>query len=102
MTLKRAAPFFMGALMGPMMLAMLHGQLTSDGVGGTALLIFLAAHLVLGAIAIAGTVFALRLSPKWRARLDRLHRPSLHHLGAMAGTAAVSALGVHLIVHGGL
>jgi len=96
-------PIFMGALMGPMMLWMMHGMLSGEtNMGFIALVIFVAAHFVVAGIAFGAALFAARLSPRVRAWAARLHRPSLTHVGAMIGSAALAAGIVHLYVHGGL
>ena len=95
-------PMIMGALMGVMMLWMLHGALMGDGVRGWALIAFVAAHVVLAAVVIAAGLFAARLSPRARMLIDRLHRPSLRHVGVMLLAAAASAGVIHLILHGGI
>ncbi len=95
-------PIAMGLVMGPMMLWMLHGMLTGDGPAGLALLAFVGAHIVVASVVLITGLFAASLSPSLRARLDRLHRPSLRHVGLMLGAALTMALIVHLVVHGGL
>ena len=101
MTHTRILPVAMGALMGPMLLMMLHGQLTGAGDGGFALIAFVLAHVAVAAVVLLGVLFAARLSPVWRARLDRLHRPSWRHVGIMAGCAFISGAIVHFYIHGG-
>ena len=96
-------PIVMGGLMGLMMMWMLHGALTGDGaLGAGALIAFVAAHVVLVAIAIGVAVFAARLSPRAKARIDRLHRPSLRHVTVMLAAALIVSGVVHLVVHGGI
>lgn len=95
------APVLMGSAMGLMMLWMLHGALTGEGaMGAGALVVFVGAHVVIAAVAILAVVFAARLSERANGWLNRLHRPSLRHVGLMLGSAALSAGAVHLIAHG--
>ena len=100
----RVMPVAMGALMGPMMLWLLHDQIMGlPGSGGAwAAIVFLGGHALLLAVVLLATVFAARLSLGLHARLARLHKPSALHLALMLGTAATSAGFVHLAVHGGL
>ena len=99
---KQAMPVLMGAGMGLMMLWMLHGVLVDGNwVSGWALAVFIGAHVVVAALALATALFAARLSPGMRARLARLHRPSWRHVGVMLASAAATAGLVHLI-HGGI
>ena len=94
-------PFIMGSAMGAMMLWMLHQSLISgSGIGGWAALTFVLAHFAVVGAALSVTVFAVRLSPRWRARLARLHRPDIRHLGAMAIGAVGAAAVIHLTLHG--
>ena len=93
-------PLAMGLLMGPMMLWMIHGQMTGTAQSGWAAAAFIGAHLVIFAVIVSGAVFAARLSPRLQTILARLHRPSLKHFGAMLLGAVTSALAVHLWLHG--
>lgn len=93
-------PMVMGGLMGVMMLWMLHGAVTGDGVGLWAAALFVAAHVVLVALILGAAVFAARLSPAARRVLARVHRPSLSHMGTMVGTAVLIVAVVHLGAHG--
>lgn len=96
-------PLIMGGLMGLMMMWMLHGALTGEGtMGGGALVVFIAAHIVLGALILLAAVFASRLSPRTKALAERLHRPSLRHIAAMLASALFTGAIVHLLAHGGL
>lgn len=96
-------PAIMGAAMGAMMVWMLHGALTGDGaMGAGALIAFIAAHVVIAGILGLAVWAGTRLSPRVRAVLDRLHRPSLRHVGVMLGSAAICAGSIHVLVHGGL
>ncbi|SMX39031.1 hypothetical protein [Octadecabacter ascidiaceicola] len=98
---KHNTPIIMGGLMGLMMMWMLHGALTGEGtIGAGALIAFIAAHVVLAAIAIGMAVFAARLSPRVRQFMDRLHHPSLSHVAAMFSSAAAVALVLHFGIHG--
>lgn len=95
-------PVIMGSLMGLMMMWMLHGALTGGTMAAGALLAFVAAHVLIAGV-LAGVVWlGVRLSPRMQKFAARLHRPSLHHIGAMFGSAAVVAGAVHLVAHGGL
>lgn len=90
----------MGALMGLMMLWMLHGAVTGEtqrSLAGAA--VFVGAHVLVLAVLLALPAFAARRAPWLHARLSRLHRPSLRHVSLMLGAAGTSALIVHLI-HG--
>ena len=93
-------PLGMGLLMGPMMLWMIHGQLTGTTQSGWATAAFVGAHLLIIAALITGAVFAARLSPWMHSVLDRLHRPSLSHVTAMLVGLVVSVLVVHFWQHG--
>lgn len=93
-------PLAMGLLMGPMMLWMIHGQMTGTAPSGWAAAAFIGAHLVILAAVVSGAVFAARMSPRLQTFAARLHRPSLKHFGAMLSGAAMSALAVHFWLHG--
>ena len=93
-------PLGMGLLMGPMMLWMIHGQMTGTAQSGWAIAAFVGAHLLIIAVLVTGAVFAARLSPRMHAVLDRLHRPSLAHLAGMLMGLAISGLVVHFWLHG--
>ena len=68
-------PFVMGAAMGLMMLRMLHSAVLNEGgPAGLALVVFIGAHVLLGLVALAVTIFAARISQKARKFLARLHR----------------------------
>ena len=96
-------PIVMGGLMGIMMLWMLHGQMTStSALAGWALVAFIGVHVALIAAAIGAGLFAARLSPKMRAMLARMHRPSFHHIALMLIGMIASAGLVHLYMHGGV
>lgn len=95
-------PVIMGGAMGLMMLAMLHMILTGEGeMTGFVLIVFVLAHLavVLGLLALS--FWAARFAPRVEARLPKLHRPSLQHVGLMVGSAVLCAGIIHLI-HGGV
>ena len=99
----RYLPFIMGALMGLMMLGMVHMMLSGGSdIAGWALIGFVAAHFLLAGAVIAASVFAARLSPAVQRFLDRLHRPSGRHVLRMVAGAAGTVLITHLVVHGGL
>ncbi|MEJ6399084.1 hypothetical protein [Yoonia sp. 208BN28-4] len=94
-------PVLMGAAMGLMMMWMLHAShATGATTGQMALFAFVAGHLVLVAVVIAAGIFAARLSPRMRAWMSRLHRPSLGHIGLMAVGMAAGAVVIHLYQHG--
>ena len=93
-------PVLMGAVMGAMMLWMLHGALVGDGVGGTALVMFALAHVVVFGLIALAAVFMARLSPRLRGWLARVHRPKLRHLSVMMGSALVTVTVVHVAAHG--
>ncbi|MDB4213852.1 hypothetical protein N9741_03170 [Octadecabacter sp.] len=93
-------PAIIGAVMGPMMMWMLHGAMTGNGVTGWALAAFLGAHVALIAVVISGAVFAARLSPRAKAFIDRLHHPSLHHVAVMLASALAVSGAVPLVAHG--
>lgn len=96
-------PILMGSAMGLMMMWMLHGALTGEGtVGGGALIAFVGVHVLLAAVIIGGALFAARRSPRARVWINRLHRPSLRHMGLMLASAVVVASSVHLVAHGGI
>ncbi|MBU2991851.1 hypothetical protein Q4555_14195 [Octadecabacter sp. 1_MG-2023] len=100
---RNLMPAVMGGLMGLMMMWMLHGALTGEGtVGRGALIAFVAAHIILVAAIVSAAVFAARLSPRAHAWIERLHRPSLRHIGMMLAGAIAVAGSVHLIAHGGI
>lgn len=91
----------MGVLMAPMMLWMLHSALTGQsGVSAMAGLAFIGAHVLVLIVAIGAVLMATRMSPKWRARAARLHRPSASHFGAMVMGLIVSGAFIHVILHG--
>jgi hypothetical protein len=93
-------PFIMGMLMAVMMLWMLHGQLTANALSGAALATFVGVHILMLVVVIGGSLFAARLSPRLRRLIDRLHRPSLQHVGWMLVGALTAAGSVHLTIHG--
>lgn len=89
-------PVAMGAVMGPMMLWMLHGALTGQG-GGHAAAVFAALHVVALAVLVAVGVVLGRRVPALRRVLAHHGQ---RHLGLMLGSAAVAAALVH-VIHGG-
>lgn len=96
-------PAAMGAMMGLMMLWMLHGYLTGDStMGALALLGFIGAHLIIIAAVSALGFWAAHRSPFWHSRLAHLHRPTAQHILVMLGGAALAVIVTHLILHGGL
>lgn len=99
MTAKHT-PLVMGLLMGPMLVWMLHGQLTNDTSSGAALVLFVGVHLLLLAVVTALALFATRLSPRLQSLSSRLHRPSLAHLSMMLTGVLLSASALHFAIHG--
>ncbi len=95
---KLGLPVAMGLIMGPMVLWMIHGAATGNGLSGWALLAFVGAHLVVVGVILGAGIVAARLAPGLR---HRRHRPSLGHVGLMGASAVASASLVHLI-HGGM
>ena len=94
-------PVAMGAGMGAMMLWMLHGQLTGEGsMGPAALAIFIGAHVVVAALAVAAALLGARLHPGVRRLLGRVHRPRARHAAMMMGAALLTAAAIHLGFHG--
>ena len=96
---RLAKPAIAGAVMGLMMLWMLHGQLTGEATAA-APLAFVAAHVVVLVVVLAAGLLGARLSPRARGWMARLHRPGFRHMGAMMGSAFVTAGLVHML-HGG-
>lgn len=96
-------PVLMGVPMGLMVLAMVHMILTGQrDLGAMALIGFVALHVVFGLVIAALGVFAARFAPALKRRHDRLHRPSLRHVGFMLSSAGGTAYLIHILVHGGL
>ena len=93
-------PVIMGAVLGPMVMWMLHGAMTGNSVTGWALAAFLGAHVAMAAVVISGAVFAARFSPRAKHVIDRLHRPSLHHAAVMLASALAVSGAVHLVAYG--
>ncbi len=96
-------PMAMGAAMGAMMLWMLHGVLTgTNDLSAKAAIVFVLGHTVaLSAIVLLG-LWSTRFSAKWQMRLQRLHRPSLRHVGAMVAGALGTAAVIHGVLHSGV
>ena len=100
---QRTSPLVVGALMGLMMLGMVHMLLTGQSdLAAWGLVGFAALHVVVIGAALLAALFAARLSPAVRRRLNRLHRPSASHVLTMLAGAGGTALLSHLFVHGGL
>ena len=94
-------PVIMGALMGLMMMWMLHGALAGETAwGAAALLAFVAGHVAIGVVVVSIGWIGVRLSPRLQRIVAHVHLPSLHHIGAMLGSAACVALVVHVVAHG--
>ena len=92
-----AMPVGMGALMGLVMLWMLHGMLTGQGHAGGAL--FVLAHVAVLLVLALAFVVARRGQSAWAQGMLK-HRPSLRHVALMMGSALTTAGVIHLI-HGG-
>lgn len=103
MTHRHWMPYAMGGLMGLMMLRMAHeAMISQSGLGLAALAGFVALHVV---VLLGGGALALwitRFVPRLQGLLQRMHRPSWHHIGQMLVTAALAALAAHIYLHGGL
>ena len=102
MTRHTLMPIAMGAIMGLMMLWMVHMQITGDTARSLgALAVFVGAHVALiGAVIILPLIAARKLV--WlQPFTDRLHRPSLRHITLMLAGAALAAAIVHVTLHGG-
>ena len=97
--MTRIFPILIGAGMGPIMLWMMHDTLVS-GATPLAALAFVGAHVAIAALLVAAVLLGPAISPRWRARIARLHRPSAGHLALMLSSAAATAGFVHMI-HGG-
>ncbi len=93
-------PLFVGMIMGPLMLWMMHDFLMGSGDLSGAAIVFVLAHLVVFALIAGAAVFASRLSNHAKTLLARLHRPRLGHALAMIAGAALSAGLVHFSMHG--
>jgi len=99
---RHLPPIAMGFVMGPMMLWILHDTLMGNKGDATwAAAGFVLAHVLIFGVALFGAMFVSRLSPRLGEFLARQHRPSLGHVAAMLNSAGVSALIVHLLIHGG-
>ena len=96
----QAKPLAVGAVMGAMLLWMLHGALMEDGVSAYAVAAFIGAHLIVLAVLVTAGLFAARLSPRTRAMLNRLHRPNLSHIGSMLLGMAAMMGAIHLACMG--
>lgn len=95
----RILPLAMGAGMGLMMLWMVHMQLTGDSTRSMgALVIFVGAHVAVLAVALALPFVA---SARLRRVLDRVHRPSVHHIMLMLTGALLAAGLAHVLLHSG-
>lgn len=96
-------PMIMGAVMGLLMIGMLHMWLVSESkLAGAALAAFVGAHLA--ALLIAATLgwSATRFFPTFRMRLALFHKPGFSHVAYMLiGAIGIAAL-THLLLHGGL
>ncbi|MFL4468660.1 hypothetical protein ACERZ8_01760 [Tateyamaria armeniaca] len=103
MTRHSLMPFVMGAVMGLVMLWMLHMQITGEGDQSiAALVVFAAAHVgALAAILVVPLFAARRLA--WVRRLAKhMHRPRLSQAVYMLAGAVFAAAITHVIIHGGV
>lgn len=90
-------PLIMGALMGVLMLGMLHDQIMAGEFrSGAAAAAFIGAHLAVLLAASAATLFF----PGMRRFVAR-HRPAPLHVATMGAGAIGSVALVHLVAHGG-
>ena len=91
-------PLGVGALMAALMIWMLHEPIMAGSVDLTfGALAFVMAHVAM----IAGFLLLYLCVPRVRAAVKR-HRPSLPHVAGMAGGMALSAIAIHLVLHGGM
>ena len=91
-------PVGLGAVMGAMMIWMLHRQIVSATAPDlTGLLIFVGGHIAVLAVLFILPVVA---APRLRRWAERLHRPDLRHVGLMLAGAASGAVVFHLSAHG--
>ncbi|WP_299703987.1 hypothetical protein [uncultured Tateyamaria sp.] len=98
MTRQTLIPTCLGLVMGAMMLFMLHRQIMSpEPLDLTALLVFVGAHAVAALVLLAAPFIA---SPRLRAWLARVHRPSRQHATLMLGGAALGGAMLHVFLHG--
>lgn len=89
-------PLIMGALMGVLMLGMLHGPIMAGEFrSGAAAAAFIGAHLAVLLAASAALFF-----PGMRRFVAR-HRPAPLHVATMGAGAIGSVALVHLVAHGG-
>lgn len=93
-------PAITGGLMGLMMMWMLNGALTGDGMAAGALIAFVAAHVVIVLVVIGAVWAGTRLSPRLQRMTARLHRPSITHFAVMLMSAGVVAGTLHIVAHG--
>jgi len=92
-------PYLMGAIMGPMMLWMLHDSIMSGAGISFAAIGFILAHVAFfGGFALLAWL-GIRLRP---SLAKRLHRPTASHIGKMIAGAVVTAFTLHLLVHSGV
>lgn len=90
-------PIAMGAMMGLMILWMMHGQMT--GQGAPVAWGFVLAHVAVIAVVLGGVAMGLhRRFPRLAGVLR--HRPSGRHVALMLGSAVATAFVIHLL-HGG-
>ncbi len=94
-------PILMGGAMGAMLMLMLHGVITGEAdLSAFAVIAFVAAHLLILALALAILFLGARRFPRLAHRIKAMHRPSLRQFALMLCFAILSALIIHLI-HGG-
>ncbi|SFS21690.1 hypothetical protein SAMN05444714_2914 [Yoonia litorea] len=96
-----ATPFVAGALMGPMMLSMLHKTLSGGTSPVSAITTFVVGHFAVLLALLASFAVARRFIPQLRNRLGRMHTPRARHVGVMVMSAGATASVVHLAIHGG-
>lgn len=88
----------MQIIMGLMMMP--HGVLIGESsITFWALIALGAAHVAVAFIIICAVVLAARLSPLSHPWINRLHRLSVQHIGAMLGSAIFVAGALHLNFH---
>ena len=89
---------FMGAVMAAMMLWMLHDPIMSGGIT----LSLGAIGFVLAHVAVVAGIAALAFFvPRLRLVLKN-HQPGLRHVAVVMCGMMVSAVGIHLFMHGGV
>ena len=101
MTRHSLLPVTLGAIMGAMMLWMLHSQImTGDSVSDWGPLLFVGAHVAVAILALGIARFGLSRFATVRRIMPRMHRPSLNHMGVMLSSAVGAAMALHVLLHG--